>query len=117
MPRTSQEAQQVIRRKTRTRAGLALHQELPRLSVNRSLRSISAQIIDDLTGTTIAAVDDRVLKATGTKTDKARLVGAEIAKLAQSKKIKAVRFDRGGRRYHGRIAALADAARTAGLTF
>jgi large subunit ribosomal protein L18 len=117
MPRTTKEAQQGIRRKERTRAALALHQDLPRLSVHRSLRSISAQIIDDATGTTLAAANDHVLKASGTKTERAAQVGAEIAKLALAKKIKAVRFDRGARRYHGRIAALADAARTAGLTF
>ncbi len=117
MPRTSKEAQLVIRRRNRTRAALKTNTELPRLSVHRSLRSMYAQIIDDATGTTLAHVSDRSIKATGTKTERATQVGAEIAKLAIEKKVKAVRFDRGARKYHGRIAAVADAARGAGLTF
>jgi large subunit ribosomal protein L18 len=76
-----------------------------------------AQVIDDAAGKTIVATSDKALKVTGTKTAKAQAVGAEIAKLATAKKITAVRFDRGARKYHGRIAALAAAAREAGLKF
>jgi len=106
-----------LRRRTRTRASLAQNQSIPRLSVFRSLRHISAQIIDDKTGHTLAASSDIALKASGTKTEVAILVGQNIAELAQAKKVTAVRFDRGGYDYHGRIAALADAARKSGLQF
>ncbi len=117
MPRTKLEAHQLVRRKARTRAMLAEHQEMPRLSVHRTLRAMYAQIIDDNTGTTLAATNSLVLKAKGTKTEQATAVGTKIAELAKAKSISAVRFDRGARRYHGRIAAVAEAARTAGLTF
>lgn len=117
MPRTSKESQQAVLRRNRTRAKLALHQELPRLSVHRTLSAIYAQIIDDAAGKTVVSTSDLVLKPKGTKTERAQAVGAEIAKLAKEKKISAVRFDRGARKYHGRIAALADAARAAGLKF
>jgi len=106
-----------LRRRARTRAALAVNQSIPRLSVFRSLRHISAQIIDDQTGRTLVAAGDVSLKATGTKTDVAKAVGKGIAELAASKKITAVRFDRGAHRYHGRIAALAEAARENGLQF
>jgi len=117
MPRTQKESATNARRLARTRAGLALHTELPRLSVHRSLRSIYAQIIDDATGKTLASVNDRTLQAKGDKTARATAVGTAIAKEALAKKVTAVRFDRGARKYHGRIAAVAEAARTAGLTF
>jgi len=106
-----------LRRRTRTRAALALHQETPRLSVFRSLRHISVQIIDDKTGRTLAATSDHALKATGTKTEVAAAVGKAIAISAVAKKITAVRFDRGGYDYHGRVAAVAQAARENGLQF
>jgi large subunit ribosomal protein L18 len=106
-----------LRRRNRTRAALATNQSIPRLSVFRSLRHISAQIIDDQTGRTLAATGDIALKATGNKTEVAQAVGKGIAELAVSKKITAVRFDRGAHRYHGRIAALAEAARESGLKF
>lgn len=76
-----------------------------------------AQIIDDVAGKTLVATSDKSLKLTGTKTARAESVGTEIAKLATAKKITAVRFDRGARKYHGRIAALAEAARKGGLKF
>lgn len=105
-----------IRRAARTRAKLALHQELPRLSVHRTLRHIYAQIIDDTKGTTIAAASDLTVKGKGTKSEIAKLVGAAIATQAKEKKVNAVRFDRGSFKYHGRVAALAEAARENGLT-
>ena len=89
----------------------------PRLVVFRSLAHIEAQLIDDTVGKTLAAVSDRTLKAKGTKTEHATAVGAAIAAQAKTKNITVVVFDRGGYQYHGRIKALADAARAGGLTF
>lgn len=87
----------------------------PRLAVFRSSAHIYAQIIDDLKSVTLVAESD--LKIKGTKKEKASMVGENIAKKALSKKIKKVVFDRGGMRYHGRIAALAQGARKGGLEF
>jgi large subunit ribosomal protein L18 len=106
-----------IRRANRTRAKLALHSELPRLSVHRTLRHIYAQIIDDTKGVTLASASDLSEKAKGSKTDVAKAVGAAIASKAKEKKISTVRFDRGSYKYHGRVAALAEAARENGLSF
>ena len=88
----------------------------PRLAVYRSNMFVYAQLIDDEAGKTIASSDSRAVK-TGTGTEKAKIVGAEIAKKAVTAKITEVVFDRGGFRYQGSIAALADAAREAGLKF
>ncbi len=109
--------QRARRRALRTRAKLAQNTELPRLSVHRTLRHIYAQIIDDQTGRTLASASDETVKATGTKVEAAVQVGTKIAELAKAAKITQVRFDRGARRYQGRVAALAEAARSAGLTF
>jgi large subunit ribosomal protein L18 len=92
----------------------------PRLVVTRSTRHITAQVVDDLAGHTLASastleVDLRA--ADGDKSALARQVGALVAERAKAKGIDAVVFDRGGNAYHGRIAALADAARENGLTF
>jgi len=98
-------------------------ESLPRLSVFRSGRHIYAQIIDDAKGITLAFASDIVGKKGAAKKDTKRgvesasHVGESIAKLAIEKKINAVVFDRGGYRYHGRVRALADAARKAGLKF
>lgn len=94
----------------------------PRLNVFRSLQHIYAQIIDDVTGTTLVAastVDKEVAAAVefGGNIEAAKAVGAAIAKRAQEKGITQVVFDRGGYIYHGRVAALAEAAREAGLEF
>jgi large subunit ribosomal protein L18 len=89
----------------------------PRLSVNISNLHVSAQLIDDEAGKTIAAVSTIGTKATGTMTEKAAAIGTEIAKKAKTAKIKAVVFDRGSKLYHGRVKALADAARKEGLEF
>ena len=94
----------------------------PRLSVFRSSMHIYAQIIDDANGTTVAAAStlDKELKGklkTGANLDAAKEVGKLIASRAVAKGIKAVVFDRGGYKYHGRVKALADAARAAGLVF
>jgi large subunit ribosomal protein L18 len=94
----------------------------PRLSVFRSSLHIYAQIIDDVSGVTVAAAStiDKELKGklkTGANLDAAKEVGKLIASRAVAKGIKAVVFDRGGYMYHGRIKALADAAREGGLAF
>lgn len=99
------------RRKVRVAAG-----ERPRLSVFRSSKHIYAQIIDDSKGMTLAAASSAAVK-TGTKTDTAAAVGKALAEAATAKGIKQVVFDRGQYRYHGRVKALADAAREGGLDF
>ncbi|MDO4263345.1 MAG: 50S ribosomal protein L18 [Deinococcus sp.] len=93
--------------------------ERPRLSIYRSSKHIYAQIIDDKSGTTLAAASTGALKeaAAGTKTDRAAAVGKALAEAAAAKGVKQVAFDRGQYRYHGRVKALADAAREGGLDF
>lgn len=92
--------------------------ERPRLAVFRSLKHIYAQIIDDTKGHTIAAASsaEKDLAASGNK-DGAKIVGAKLAERAKEKGIEAVVFDRGGFKYHGRVAALAEGAREGGLEF
>lgn len=105
-------------RKNRIRATVSGTAERPRLSVYISNTNVSAQIIDDTTGKTLLAVTTAGSKtAKGTMTEKAAWVGTEIATKATAAKVKAVVFDRSGRKYHGRIKALADAAREKGLEF
>lgn len=104
-------------RATRTRANLHGTNERPRLSVNVSNKHISAQIINDDEGKTLAASTSAGSKATGTLSEKATFIGTDIAKKAKANKISRVVFDRGNKQYHGRIKALADAARENGLEF
>jgi large subunit ribosomal protein L18 len=105
-------------RKNRIRAVINGTAERPRLSVHVSNKNVSAQLIDDAAGQTIGYVTTVGQKdATGTMTERAVWIGEEIAKQAKAKKIKRVVFDRSGKLYHGRIKALADAARNAGLEF
>lgn len=115
-----------LRRKRRIRKKVFGTPERPRLSVYKSLKHIYAQIIDDTRGHTLVAasslspeIRERFdeLKKEGGKTEVARAVGELIAKKALEKGITKVVFDRGGFKYHGRIKALADAAREAGLQF
>lgn len=89
----------------------------PRLSIFRSLAHIHAQLIDDVAGKTLAAASTMELKKSGTKTESAALVGTRIAEKAKELKITEIVFDRGGNKYHGRVKAVADAAREAGLNF
>lgn len=89
----------------------------PRLNVFRSLSNIYVQLIDDETGTTLAAASSKELKSKGKKVDIAAEVGKLAAEKAIAKGITEVVFDRGGYRYHGRVKSLADAAREAGLKF
>ncbi len=105
----------------RIRARMTGTAERPRLNVYRSLNHIYTQIIDDATGTTIVSASTMSNKGDGKKAGgnvtAAKEVGKLIAERAQEKGIKKVVFDRGGYLYHGRIKALADAAREAGLEF
>jgi large subunit ribosomal protein L18 len=89
----------------------------PRLSVFRANRHIHAQLIDDTSAKTLVAASSLEVKDKGKKTDLAGKVGSLIAKKALEKGVKEVVFDRGGYRYHGRVKALAEAAREAGLKF
>ncbi|MFT3717014.1 MAG: 50S ribosomal protein L18 [Gordonia sp. (in: high G+C Gram-positive bacteria)] len=94
--------------------------ERPRLAVKRSSRHIHVQLIDDLTGTTLAAassIEKDVQAAGGDKSAQAKKVGELVASRAKAAGVESVVFDRGGKKYHGRIAALADAAREGGLKF
>lgn len=102
-------------RHRRLRARITGTANRPRLAVYRSNRSVYAQLIDDTRGHTLAAADSR--QETGSQTEAAAAVGERIAKLAHDAGISAVVFDRGGFRYQGTIATLADAARNAGLQF
>jgi len=107
-----------LRRATRVRAKVRGTAERPRLSVHRSLRHMSVQVIDDVAGTTLASTSDKHVDAAGKKpVEVASLIGAEIAKRAQAAGITTVVFDRGSYLYHGRVKALAEAAREGGLTF
>lgn len=105
-------------RKNRIRATISGTAERPRLSVYISNLHVSAQIINDDTRTTLASVTTIGAKAAnGSMTEKAAWVGAEIAAKAKAIKVTQVVFDRSGRKYHGRIKALAEAAREKGLEF
>jgi large subunit ribosomal protein L18 len=108
-----------IQRKNRIRAKLHGTIERPRMSVTISNQHISVQLIDDDGHNTLASATTvgHGAKLTGSKTDKAAQIGKEIAAKAKKKKIKAVVLDRNGRLYHGRVKALAEAARQEGLTF
>ena len=107
-----------LRRRRRVRAKVRGTAERPRLSVFRSNRGIQAQVIDDVTGHTLAAVnwtedDLKSLKSM----DQAKRAGELLAERAKAAGVETVVFDRGGYRYHGRVKALADGAREKGLTF
>jgi large subunit ribosomal protein L18 len=114
------------KRVARTRRHLRVRKKVvgtpsrPRLVVTRSARHIVAQVVDDDAGRTLASastMDDALRQAEGDKTAKARQVGQLVAERAKAAGVAAVVFDRGGNRYHGRIAALANGARENGLTF
>lgn len=118
MSRLKQTSQNLARRKNRIRKNVIGTTIRPRLSVFVSNKHIEAQVIDDTKHITLAHSTTVGQKAaTGTMTEKAVWVGNEIAKKAKQKKVKRVVLDRNGRLYHGRIKALADAAREGGLEF
>ncbi len=102
-------------RHTRIRAKITGTADRPRLAVFKSNRFVYVQLIDDTKGVTLAAADSRSHK--GTMTEGAVAIGTAIAKQATDKGIKTVVFDRGGFKYQGLIAALADSARAGGLAF
>lgn len=113
------------RRNRRTLGGRArqrLGTDRPRLSVHRTLKHISAQVIDDGEGRTLAAVSSTSKALADSlngknKTERATVIGAEIARLAKEAGVETVAFDRGYSKYHGRVKALAEAAREGGLQF
>ena len=117
-PRTSASTRGRVRRHLRVRKKISGTTQRPRLVVNRSARHIFAQIVDDTVGKTLASastLDASVRAESGDKSAKAKLVGELLAERAKQAGIEAVVFDRGGYRYHGRVAALADGAREGGL--
>lgn len=108
------------RRHLRVRKKVMGSPQRPRLVVTRSTRHIVAQVVDDMAGRTLVSastLDETVRGSDGDKTARARAVGALLAQRAVDAGIGSVVFDRGGNRYHGRVAALADGAREGGLTF
>jgi large subunit ribosomal protein L18 len=117
MPNTNKSKQLLERRKKRIRKVVTGTAERPRLRVNRSLNHIYAQIIDDVSGRTLAAESSVALKIPGGNIEAAKAVGKSLGEKAQAASIAKVCFDRGGRLYHGRVKALAEAAREAGLQF
>ena len=103
-------------RHARVRKNISGTKEVPRLNVFRSNAQIYAQVIDDEKGVTLVSSSSRELKLTnGGNVEAAKAVGKDIAEKCKKAKIKKVVFDRGGYLYHGRVSALADAAREAGL--
>jgi large subunit ribosomal protein L18 len=116
-----QDSRQEIRQRIhkRIRSRVAGTQERPRLAVFRSVNHIYAQVIDDQQGHTLVAAGsiEKDLRGKGGNVDGAKLIGKAVAERAKEKGITKVVFDRGGYLYHGRVKALADAARAAGLEF
>lgn len=121
MPNTSNKTVARYRRKKHIRKNIAGTEIKPRLCVFRSLNHIYAQVIDDETGKTLASASSVKMTmpegATGGNREGAKAVGRAIGEAARAKNIEKVVFDRNGYLYHGRVAALADAAREAGLQF
>ena len=105
-----------IRRHARVRKTVSGTKEMPRLNVFRSNKAIYAQVIDDVAGTTLVSSSSLELKIkNGGNIEAAKAVGKDVAEKCKKAKINKVVFDRGGYLYHGRVAALADSAREAGL--
>mgnify|MGYP002640533382 CR=1 FL=1 len=115
--RTSKVSASRRRRHLRVRKKISGTALTPRLVVNRSLRNVSVQVIDDISGKTLAYASSIEDGVTGDKTAQAKVVGQKIAERAKAAGIKSVVFDRAGRKYHGRVAAIADGAREGGLAF
>ena len=117
---TAKRVKSRLRRQVRGRKKLNGTAERPRLVVTRSSKHISVQVVDDLVGKTIASastMEADLRGFDGDKTAKAKKVGELVAERAKSAGVDGVVFDRAGNKYHGRIAALADAAREGGLSF
>jgi large subunit ribosomal protein L18 len=117
MNRLTKKLQNLHQRKNRVRSTVIGTPERPRLSVHISNRHISAQVIDDSAHQTLAYVTTNGSKLTGSMSEKAAAIGEQIAQKAKSAKITKVVFDRNGHLYHGRMQALAEAARKNGLEF
>ncbi len=115
--RTLNKGTRLQRRRRHIRNHLTGTPERPRLTVRRSLKHIYAQVIDDTTGQTLASASSLKLDGPGGNTEAAKAVGKALAEQARERNITKVCFDRNGRRYHGRLAALAEAAREQGLEF
>ena len=115
--KTSTKVTKRLKNKARIRKKVEGHAERPRLAVYRSGRHIYAQIIDDMAGKTLVAHSTLAAKVKVCNVEKAKQVGAELAKKALSQNIKSVVFDRSGYLFHGRVKAVADGAREAGLSF
>jgi large subunit ribosomal protein L18 len=105
-----------IRRHAAIRSRVSGTAEMPRLAVFRSNKFMYAQLIDDVAGNTLVSASD-IKGGTGTKTERALAIGKSIAEQAQKKGITRIVFDRGGFKYIGRVAAVAEGARASGLTF
>ncbi len=109
-----------LRRQVRGRKRVSGTAERPRLVVTKSAKHLTVQVVDDLQGATLAyasTMEADVRATEGDKTAKAKKVGALVAERAKAQGVGSVVFDRAGNKYHGRIAALADAAREGGLSF
>jgi len=106
-----------VSRQKRTRSKITGTASRPRMSVKISSTNVSVQVIDDDTGKTLASATSIGAKLTGTLSEKASKIGEQIANVSTKNKIKKVVFDRGSLKYHGRVKALADAARKNGLEF
>lgn len=117
MNRLKSKLKNSFRRNNRVRATVRGSAERPRLSVRITNKHISAQVIDDDAHKTIVSASTTSSNSGGTMTEKAKMVGVEIAKKAKAKKVNKVAFDRGPMLFHGRVKALADAARQEGLDF
>ena len=117
MDNLTQKLNNLTRRRHRIRAKIAGTAERPRLSVKISARHITVQLIDDSRQTTLAYVTTVGQKLEGNLSEKASWAGGQIAAKAKAAKLKKVVFDRGGRQYHGRVKALAEAARAQGMEF
>ena len=126
MSLTTKPGRRTARQASRSRRHLRVRKKVegtparPRLVVNRSTRHMFVQVVDDTVGKTLASassMEGDVRSVDGDKTAKARKVGALVAERAKAAGVDAVVFDRGGNRYHGRVAALAEGARETGLDF
>src|SRR4051812_34232361 len=117
MERIAHKQQNSLRRAQRVRAVVSGTSARPRMAVSISNLHVTAQLIDDSQGKTLVYTTSVGRKISGNMTDKAVWVGTDIAQKAKKAKIKQVVFDRSSRKYHGRVKALADAARKEGLEF
>lgn len=106
-----------LRRQLRTRKNITSSSDRPRLSVTRSNKYVSAQLIDDVKGVTLIGMSQKTLKTKGTKTENAKALGIEMASKLKAKKITKIVFDRGSYAYHGRVKGIAEGLREGGIEF